>query len=174
MPYYRITTDRTYMNKSSNEEEVTLHFDNGVIKKGIRINKLAIDGNLFMQDLYDKTKRKGAVLYKKHFEALEDVLSLKEPTIINCMSMGSREVFDDSEFIPIRGQLIYLKNEDKIDYSLSKDSSISEYFISIYPWSDRLILGGIYEINEEHLLTTPCVVNTIIKNAQTCFSKRIE
>lgn len=174
LPYYRVITDNTYIKKSNTEQEVTLHFDNGVIKKAIRTYRLAIDGNLFMQDLYNKTKRKGAVLYQKHFKCIEDVLNLKEPTIINCMSMGSREVFEDPEFIPIRGHLIYFTNEDNIDYSLSTDVSNPEYFVSIYPWSDRLILGGVYEVNKEELSVIPSVINIIIKNAQECFSREIE
>ena len=170
--YYRLTTDSSQdaINTTKQGEEVIVHFDNGLIKKARRTYRLGIDEKLFMDDLYSKVKSKGAALHQRHFESLEDLLNLKEPSIINCMSMGSRQLFDDQEFIPVRGQLVYFKTQDGIDYSLSQPVPNSDYFISIYPWSDRLILGGVYEIGEEALLTTPAVINEIIQNAQKCLS----
>lgn len=155
-------------------EEVIVHFDNGVIKNGKRIYELGMEGNLFIEDLYSKVKMKGAQLKQHHFESLEDILSLEEPIIINCTSMGSLKLFNDQEFVPVRGQLIYFKPQEGIDYSIYQNvpnvSNDSHYFISIYPWNDRFILGGVYEHGQEEPIIKPEAINRIIENAENCFN----
>ncbi|MBJ7449549.1 MAG: FAD-binding oxidoreductase [Parachlamydiales bacterium] len=155
-------------------EEVVVHFDNGITKNGRRIYELAIDGKLFMEDLYSKVKSKGAVLEQTHFKNLDDLLSLEETIIINCMSLGSRELFNDQEFIPLRGQIVYFKPQEGIDYLLYQNvPNDTNSWVSIYPWSDRIILGGVYEYGEEELIIDPKIIEKIIQNAQNCLSNAL-
>lgn len=155
---------------TENENEVVIHFDNGTTKYGQRFYRLAIDGQLFMKDLYAKVKSRGAILHQKRLENLEEVLNLKESIIINCTSFGSRELFDDKEFIPIRGQMAYFPAQD-IDYVLYQSIPNSNYFFFLYPWSDRIILGGIYEYGEEESVINPQVIDEMIQNGEKCLSK---
>lgn len=157
------------------EEEIIAHFDNGVIKTGRRIYEIGIEGQLFMNDLYLKVQQKGITLTQCHLESLEDILSLKESLIINCTSMGSIKLFNDQEFIPIRGQLVYFNNENNVDYlyfhALDNDpSDPNRFFVSIYPWSDRMILGGVYEQGQAEPIVNQEIVEKIINNAEACLS----
>lgn len=107
----------------------------------------------------------------RKFASLEDVLALKETIIVNCMSMGSRELFNDQEFIPVRGQIVYFKLQDGIDYLLYQNVlNDSNSWVSIYPWNDRIILGGVYEYGEEEQVINPEVIDKIIQNAKKCLS----
>lgn len=116
-------------------------------------------------------KSKGAILEQKHFESLEEILALKETIIVNCMSMGSRELFNDQEFIPVRGQVVYFKPQEGIDYLLYQNvPNESGIWVSMFPWGDRIILGGVYEYGEEAPVINPVVINKIIQNAEKCFS----
>jgi len=156
-------------------EEIIAHFDNGVIKNGRRTYELGIDGQLFMNDLNEKVKQKGAILTQCHFTSLEDILSLKESVIINCTSIGSVTLFNDQEFVPVRGQLIYFNHQKDIDYlychSIDNDpASSNKFFVSIYPWSDRMILAGVYEQNQDELIINQEMIEKIIKNAEECLS----
>lgn len=155
-------------------EEVLVHFDNGITKVGRKFKELGIDGKIFMEDLFAKVKAKGAVLIQRRFDHLEDILSLQEETIINCTSMGSRELFNDIEFIPVRGQMIYFKNDVEMDCLLYQNVPNSKtLWVSIYPWKDRLILGGIYEHGEEEAIIVPEVLDKILKNAEDCLSGQL-
>lgn len=169
---YKLTMNNAQeaIKATNQEEEVIVHLDNGVTKNARRAYKLRIDGQLFMEDLYSKVKSKGALLQQKRFENLEEILNLEEPVIINCMSMGSREIFDDQEFIPVRGQMIYFAPQD-IDYVIFQTFSDSNYFFFLYPWSDRLILGGVNEYGEEELMTNSKVLDEIIQIAEKCLSE---
>ncbi len=108
-----------------------------------------------MEDLYSKVKSKGAVLqpktvykYRRGIKSKRaNHYKLHEPWIAS-------ELFNDQEFIPVRGQIIYFKHQEDIDYMLYQKIPGSNYFFHIYPWSDRLILGGVYEYGEEE-----CMIN---------------
>lgn len=156
-------------------EEIIAHFDNGVIKNGKKVTDIGIDGQLFMNDLSLKVQANGAILNERHFESLEDVLSLDESVIINCTSMGSIQLFNDQEFVPVRGQIVYFKPQPGIDYLYSHniDNAPADpnlFFVCIYPWSDRIILGGVYEIGENEPVVTPEVIDRMIENAEKCLS----
>ncbi|MFN0064692.1 MAG: FAD-dependent oxidoreductase [Chlamydiales bacterium] len=161
--------------REKQKEEIIAHFDNGVTKNGRRVYELGIDGQLFMNDLYLKVKQKGARLRPCHFESLEDVLTLNEPIIINCTSMGSIKLFNDQEFIPVRGQLVYFNYQQNIDYLYFHDidtdlSDPNIFFVALYPWSDRMILGGVYEQDKQEPVVSQDVIDKIIKNAELCLS----
>ncbi|MFN0065856.1 MAG: FAD-dependent oxidoreductase [Chlamydiales bacterium] len=179
IPSYRFKTQASQeSDKVKQGEKIIAHFDNGVIKSGIRTYKIGIDGKLFMNDLYDKVKKNGAVLKQCHFESFEDVIGLEEPIIINCTSMGSIKLFNDHEFIPVRGQLIYFNPQDDIDYLYSHSidccsDDTNLFFVFIYPWSDRLILGGVYELNQEEPIVVQSVIDKIMENAEACLSGRL-
>lgn len=174
MYYYIFGSYQNPIKTTDQREEVVVHFDNGVIKNGRRMYRLGLDGKLFMEDLYSKVKSKGGVFQQQHFENVEQVLNLEESIIINCMSMGSREIFDDPEFIFVRGQVIYFKPQADIDYMLAQPQlTDSNYFVLIYPWSDRIILGGIYEHGQEELIINPETTDNMIKNAEKCLSENL-
>ncbi len=155
-------------------EEVIVHLDNGVVKTGRKVHELGIDGKLFVEDLFSKVKAKGATLIQRHFENLNDILSLSEKTIINCTSMGSRELFNDQEFMPVRGQIIHFLPQEGVNFLLYQNvPNSTTSWVSIYPWNDRLILGGVYEHGEEEPIMVQEVVDRIIENAQKCLSGRL-
>lgn len=169
--HYRLPAEANQETRSANQgDEVIVHFDNGVIKHCRRFYRLALEGKVFMEDLFSKVKSKGALLQQRHFENLDEVLALNEPVIINCMSIGSREIFNDQDFIPARGQMIHFAPQG-IDYMLSQHLPKSNYVFFIYPWNDRLLLGGVFEYGEEELTMDPEVIDELLLNAEKCLSE---
>ncbi len=152
-------------------EEVIVHFDNGVQKIVQRTFEFGIDGKLFLEDLLQKVEAKGALFFQKHFSTPDDLLELQEPIIINCTSLGSRELFNDKDFVPVRGELIYFLPQNGIDYLLYQSvPNDSNYWVSIYPWSDRLVVGGVNEKEKEELEIDPKVIEALLDHAQKCVS----
>lgn len=150
-------------------ELVEFNFDNGIKKVGTHHMQLHLDGPLFMEDLFNKVKAQ-ATLTKMHFNSREDIMLLDESIIINCTSLGSRELFNDQEFNPVRGQLIYLKKQPGIDYIVHEDVEGSDNFwVTLYPLSDRLLIGGVFEHGKEELTRNQEVITTLLHNARNCF-----
>lgn len=155
-------------------DEVVAHFDNGVTKFGKIVSEIGIEGQVFMKDLFSKVQAKGAVLQDRYFESVDDILTLEEPIVINCTSMGSRELFNDQTLIPVRGQIIHFKPQEKVDFLFFQNIAESSHlWVSIYPWSDRILLGGIYEEGKEKLVVQKEVIEQIIKNAEKCLSENL-
>jgi len=47
------------------------------------------------------------------------------------------------------------------------------FFVSIYPWSDRIILGGVYEQDQKEAIATQEIIDKIVGNAQKCLSGKL-
>lgn len=157
--------DKIFSNNTlSEKEEVIVHFDNGVTKVGTRKKMLGLDGKLFMEDLYAKVIAKGAKVYQKHFTSKSDLEELEEHVIVNCTSFGSQILFNDPDFIPIRGHLIHFK--PSIDYIFYQELSVPNYWSTFYPWSDRLIVGGEYEEGVGECVIDKSVIDALLKYAR--------
>ena len=62
------------------------------------------------------------------------------------------------------------KPQDDFDFLLYQNIPESNYFFHIYPWSDRIVLGGVYEYGEEELISNQEAIDKIIENAEKCLS----
>lgn len=79
----------------------------------------------------------GVKLVPRTFESVQEVLSLREPTVVNCMGLGAGAVFRDPLVLPIRGQLVHLKPQS-LPYTLVRGAYL-------FPRRDAVVLGGTYE-----------------------------
>ncbi len=148
-------------------DPVIVHFDNGLTKMGKRVREIGVDGKLFLEDLRERVAASGVVSIQRHFSAKEELLQLEESVIVNCTSMGSIELFGDEEFLPCRGQIVYFKPQENFDYLFYDEVPGTRYvWVSIYPWSDRIVLGGIYEHGVGDCVIEPATIDQIIENAQ--------
>lgn len=156
---------------STDEKMVRVHFDNGIIKTARQIRELGLDGKLFIEDLYRQVQAKGALIRHRYFENIASIEKCDEAIIINCTSMGSRALFNDHDLIPIRGHLIYLKPQEGINYAMYQPIPHStDYWVKLYPWSDRLILGGVFEKGKEECSVDHDVINKLLNYARDCFT----
>ena len=64
-----------------------------------------------------------------------------------------------------------MKLQEGIDYMASQNvPHAPDYWMQTYPWSDRLILGGVFEVGEEECRVDLAIANQIIQNAREFFS----
>ena len=79
---------------------------------------------------------------------VSEVLALEEPVIFNCTGLGARELFDDDELIPVRGQLVFMAADERVDYCTHGSG---EGLLYMFPRADGILLGGTFERNATHL-----------------------
>ena len=81
-----------------------------------------------------------------------DLMSLRETLIVNCTGLGSRDLFDDQEVTPYKGQLTLLAPQPEVNYStfggLRTTSGESGVFLHMMPRRDGIALGGTGERGE--------------------------
>jgi glycine/D-amino acid oxidase-like deaminating enzyme len=105
-----------------------------------------IDSDLFLRELQLELKARGATFVQKRFANKQEVLSLSENYIFNCSGMGSKMLFDDDNFEPVKGQLVaFKKNSPQINYYLSADLNGSR--VTLYPHYKTFCVGITYEKN---------------------------
>ncbi|VVC76395.1 putative D-amino-acid oxidase [Aquicella siphonis] len=154
------------------KKRVRVHFNNGLIKAGIQTRELGIDGKIFIEDLYARLLSRGVLFHQRKFESVRDISGLNEKIIFNCTSMGSKILFNDTSFRPVRGHLIYFKPQPGIDYSLYHSlPGETDYWVKLYPWRDRLILGGVFEHGKDEAVIDPLVIERLLENARVCFNR---
>ena len=122
-----------------------------------------------MEGLQQQVKVKGGVFISRYFNDINDINALDEEIVINCSSMGSRYLFEDDDFIPVRGEIIYFRPQPGIDYSTYEGTEDSNYWVKLYPWQDRLILNGVYEAGEEQCELNQNVIQKILSFARDKF-----
>lgn len=152
-------------------EPVVVHFENGVTKTGKKICEIGIDGKQFYDGLKEKVTQMGASFITKYFSSVDELMQLEEPILINCTSMGSKELFNDMELFPIRGQIVYFQPEEGFDYLIYQNvPNETTTWVSIYPWEDRIIVGGVYEKGIAELTNDPQTIDRMIENAHKCLN----
>lgn len=97
-----------------------------------------IDTPRFIRRLHDEVVSRGGKLVKQKLGTLDDITSIGAPVVVNCLAMGSRELFGDEAIYPARGLLVHMQPQD-IGY-IYHDS-----YNYMFPRSDALILGGTFE-----------------------------
>jgi D-amino-acid oxidase len=95
--------------------------------------------NALMQDFY----LAGGKIVVRTFDTQRDVNQLKEKVIINCTGLGAGKLFNDTEIMPIRGQLNVLLPQPEIDYAYILPSY--DDLLYMFPRKDGIILGGTFD-----------------------------
>lgn len=108
------------------------HFDSMLIEPAIYLPAM-------LEDFYTA----GGNIVIREFHGHADALSLSEPVLINCTGLGSRNIFPDTELMPIKGQLTFLLPQENIDYM-----TIGNGGLYMFPRTDGILLGGTFKRND--------------------------
>jgi glycine/D-amino acid oxidase-like deaminating enzyme len=100
---------------------------------------MLVEPAIYLPALRRAFARDGGRVVPRTFTSLDDIRSLPEPILVNCLGLGARTLFSDDEIYPIKGQLTILPPQPAIDYiTLPPD-------LYMFPRRDGIVLGGTYE-----------------------------
>ena len=108
---------------------------------GWEFDSPVIQMNLYMLWLKSKLERLGCKFIKKNLIELNDI---EEKIVINCVGLGARQLCDDYNVRPIRGQVIYLKQDPVIGRYDQQPETLT-YTI---PRNDVTVLGGTAQLDD--------------------------
>jgi len=104
----------------------------------VTLRTMLIDSPTYLNALMSDFRKDGGKIYVRNFSGTGELLTLREPLIMNCTGLGSYFLFGDRELEPVKGQLTVLIPQPEVDYiTLVKNAGI--YMI---PRSDGIMLGG--------------------------------
>jgi glycine/D-amino acid oxidase-like deaminating enzyme len=98
--------------------------------------------------MMDDIRAAGGNILAREMQNLGEVLALDEPVIFNCTGLGARDLFGDAELIPIRGQLVFMPADERVDYCTHGSG---EGLLYMFPRADGILLGGTFERGATHL-----------------------
>lgn len=116
------------------------------MKYAIERPEMRIEPSIYLDALMNDFLLWGGKVVIRKFETPRDVTSLTENVIVNCTGLGSKALFNDSELVPLKGQLVVLTPQPEINYSTSggarPPATPDAGFVHMMPRSDGIILGG--------------------------------
>ncbi|MEO6232959.1 MAG: FAD-dependent oxidoreductase [Ferruginibacter sp.] len=133
------------------------------VAKGYDITVPLIETQLFLPWLMQQLQQKGVAFILKKIADFDE-LSSSYDIIINCSALGARELCKDDQVIPVRGQVALIAPGDDLTIYLDNEKPLY-----VVPRKDAIIIGGTYEMDEEHAITKPETINRLLKTAYEVF-----
>jgi glycine/D-amino acid oxidase-like deaminating enzyme len=109
---------------------------------------MLIEPSIYLSALLRDFYIAGGRVVVKEFKSRAELARLREPVIFNCTGLGSRELFDDKDLTPVRGQLEVLLPQPEIDYCYLSSGYM-------FPRRDGIILGGTWDHDDWSLTPNP-------------------
>lgn len=108
---------------------------------GWRYTVPLIDMDLYLPYLQERLTTAGGTLHLRTVADLDEA-ARHAPIVINATGLGARDLADDDELTPIRGQLVIMDNPGITEF-FTEDTGWSPDLLHLYPQGDRLVLGGV-------------------------------
>ncbi|MEV0830002.1 FAD-dependent oxidoreductase [Nonomuraea rubra] len=106
---------------------------------GYRYRTLLVEPPIFIPRLERDLKARGVTFVNRKFINSADVLtSLTQKIIINCTGLGAKNLWNDSDMFPLRGQLAMLRPQPNLEYLYGQNGYL-------FPRNDHVVIGGTVE-----------------------------
>lgn len=95
---------------------------------------------------------------------VSDLTSLDDaPVIVNCTGTGARDLVPDPEVVPVRGQVVIVKNPGVDEFYIDHNEESPDY-VYFFPHGDTVLLGGTAEEESWELPPRPDVTERILQD----------
>jgi len=74
-------------------------------KYAIRSPEIRIEPSIYLEALVRDFQLFGGKIVLRKFDTPRDLMTLTEPIVMNCTGLGARDLFNDQELVPLKGQL---------------------------------------------------------------------
>lgn len=131
-----------------------------------RMVTMLVQPAIFLRRIRDDFYLAGGKIVVRYFRSRTEILSLNEPVIFNCTGLGAKELFDDEDLIPIKGQLVFMQPDPAVDYLTIGGGSDVTY---MFPRKGEILLGGSYQKNDWTRHVEPDVTERIVDDNKAIF-----
>ncbi len=140
-----------------------LPFAHHEARPGVAYQTLLIEPPIFLRRLELDLRLSGVRMIRKTFESLDQILeALDHDVLVNCLGLGAGDVMNDPAVVPVRGQLVMLKPQPRLDYLYGGSGYI-------FPRSDAVVVGGSFERGVSDPTPDPEMCAQILATAKAPF-----
>ncbi len=122
------------------------------LKYATRERRMRIEPSIFLDAILRDFMLFGGRTVIREFSSPRDLMSLSETLIVNSTGLGSKDLFDDQEMTPYKGQLTLLAPQSDVNYGtgggLHSTSGETGVGLHMTPRRDGIALGGTAEKGE--------------------------
>jgi glycine/D-amino acid oxidase-like deaminating enzyme len=131
-----------------------------------RIYTMLIEPSVYLPAVLSDFRWRGGRIVVREFPNLASILRLRERVVVNCTGLGAKNLFNDNELVPIKGQLTVLVPQPEVDYAFVSTPN------DLYMFSrrDGIILGGSHEEGVWSLEPSKIEAERIFKGHQELFA----
>src|SRR5262249_24767043 len=105
-----------------------------------------IETTIYLEYLANRFRKAGGeICGRVHFDKLEDV-SPGFDVVINCAGIGARELVNDVDLEPHRGQVVVVPQITSLSFAIACDTSPLMYAI---PRSNDCVFGGTNDVSDD-------------------------
>jgi glycine/D-amino acid oxidase-like deaminating enzyme len=126
---------------------------------------MLIEPAIYLRALMHDFMTAGGKILVRDFAGARELMTLNETLIFNCTGLGARDLFQDLELIPIRGQLTFLLPQPEIDYMTTGPDDIY-----MFPRHDGILLGGTHERGDWNLQPDPVTTARVLRENAELFN----
>jgi D-amino-acid oxidase len=89
--------------------------------------------------------------------------SLSAPVVVNCTGIGARDLVPDPQVVPVRGQVVVVRNPGIEEFYVNHTMHGTDY-VYLLPHGDVVLLGGTAEDDAWDLAARPSVAERIVRD----------
>jgi D-amino-acid oxidase len=110
-----------------------------------QFDTLLIEPPIYLQAMMDTFREASGKIRIDTMADRAAIAQLPEKLVFNCTGLGAKDLFQDGELVPARGQLTLLRPQPEVRYAVSHDE------LYMLPRADGIVLGGTYELGDTSL-----------------------
>jgi D-amino-acid oxidase len=99
---------------------------------------------------------------------IRSLASLRAPVVVNCSGIGARDLVPDPQVIPVRGQVVVVRNPGIEEFYIDHTLHGSDY-VYLFPHGDVVLLGGTAEDDAWDLTARPAVAERIVRDCSAVY-----
>jgi D-amino-acid oxidase len=120
---------------------------------------------LYLPWLRRRASESGVRFVDRRIDAFDALFALGAPVVVNCAGLGARELASDPLVRPMHGQVLHVRNDIGLDYSLHDDGP-GGLVAYVFAFRDRLVLGGTFEPGREDGSTDRGTIDAIVERCR--------
>ena len=164
----------TYVESDSPEEKVIASFPpiNRMLRPaehpfpldGVRrYDTMYVETGRYLRQMIRDVQLAGGKVEVRRFATPAEIVAVPERLVFNCTGLGSRDLFNDQELEPRRGQLAILEPQPEVRYAVQGG------FGYMFPRADGILLGGTFERGEWDATPQPADIASIVASHKRFF-----
>jgi len=130
----------------------------------VRFETMYVETGHFLRQTIRDIQIAGGKFQVRSFATPQDIAAVPESLVFNCTGLGSRDLFEDQELHPLRGQLAILLPQPEVRYALSGGPGY------MFPRADGIILGGTAERDVWDPTPDPATIDRLLARHKRFFS----